>query len=142
MYHVILIAIAFTMTLGIWNLVHSSPRSVVLLLPPGVAFVAGASLLVFGAFFGFAAAVLVQNGPAMLAFLLKAQVGFYFLIVRLRDDEDMVRRGFMMLAAMLLTIIAIYYVQNAYAAAILMVCLLGTGYYVLSTSPRYPDRGR
>jgi hypothetical protein len=142
MYHVILVAIAFTMTLGVWNLVHSSPRSIVLLLPAQVAFIAGASLLIFGAFFGLAAAVLVQNGPAMLAFLLKAQVGFYFLIVRLRDDEDIVRRSFLMLAAMILTIIAIYYVQDPYATALLMVGLLGTGYFVFSGGARFLDRGR
>lgn len=140
MYHVILVAIAATMTLGFWNLVHYSPRSLMLLLPPVAAFVAGALLLVFGIFFAFAAAVLVQNGGAMLAFMFKAHIGLYLLLVRERDDEDTVRRAFMMMGVLLLTLIAIFYVQDSYATAILMVCLLGTGYYVLTRSPRYLDR--
>lgn len=136
MYHVILIAIAATMTLGVWNLVHYSPRSIVLLLPPMAAFAVGTFLLVFGIFFAFAAAVLVQNGGAMLAFMLKAHIGLYFLLVRSRDDEDTVRRAFMMMGALLLTLIAIFYVQDPIATAVLMICLLGTGYYVLTNSPR------
>jgi hypothetical protein len=45
-----------------------------------------------------------------------------------------------MMGALLLTLIAIFYVQNTYATALLMICLLATGYHVLSTSPRYPHR--
>jgi hypothetical protein len=142
MYHVILIAITATMTLGIWNLVHSSPRSILLLLPAQVAFVAGGALLIFGIFFAFAAAVLVQNGNAMLAFFLEAHIGLYFLLVRYSDDEDTIRRGFLMMGALLLTLIAIFYVQDPYATALLMICLLAAGYHVLTGSTRYLDRGR
>jgi hypothetical protein len=141
-YHIILIAITATMTLGVWNLVHSSPRSIALLLPPQVAFAAGGFLLTFGSFFAFAAAVLVQNGGAMLAFLLQAHVGLYFLLARFREDEDTIRRAFLMMGAMLLTIIAIFYVQNTYAAALLMIGLLAAGYHVLTGSPRYPRSER
>ncbi len=137
MYHIILLAIAGTMLLGVWNLVHSAPRSIVMLLPPQVAFIAGAALLVFGVFFGFAAAVLVQNGGAMLAFLFKAHIGLFFLLVPYRDDETIVRRAFLMMGAMVLTIMGIFYAQDPYASGILMVCLLGTGYYVLTSNSRF-----
>jgi len=142
LYHIILIAIAATMMLGVWNLVHASPRTIIMLLPAQVAFAAGGFLLIFGAFFAFAAAVLVQNGGAMLAFLLQAHVGLYLLLAHSREDEDTIRRAFLMMAGMLLTIVAIYYVQNTYATALLMICLLATGYYVLAGSPRYPRRER
>ena len=142
MYHIILIAITATMTLGVWNLVHSSPRTIVMLLPPQVAFAAGGFLLVFGTFFGFAAAVLVQNGGAMLAFLLQAHIGLYFLLAHFREDEDTIRRAFLMMGAMLLTVIAIFYVQNTYATALLMIGLLAAGYHVLTGSPRYPRSER
>lgn len=142
MYHIILLALAATMTLGVWNLVHHSPRSIVMLLPPMAAFLAGGALLIFGVFFAFAAAVLVQNGGAMLWFMFKAHIGLYFLLVRFRDDEDTVRRAFMMMGALFLTLIAIFYVQDPFATALLMICLLGTGYYVLTNGTRFLDRGR
>ena len=140
MYHIILIAITATMTLATWNLVHSSPRSTLLLLPPQVAFIAGAMLLVFGIFFGFAAAVLIQNGEAMLAFFFKAHIGLYLLLLHLRDDEATVRRAFLLMVSMLATIVGIYYVQDAYATAILLVGLIATGYYVLTGNSRFLDR--
>ena len=142
MYHVVLIAITATMTLGVWNMVHSSPRSIIMLLPVQVAFAAGAFLLTFGVFFAFAAAVLVQNGAAMLAFMLKAHIGLYFLLAHYREDEDTIRRAFLMMGALLATVIAIFYLQNAYATALLMICLLATGYHVLTGSPRYPRSER
>jgi hypothetical protein len=130
------------MTLGVWNLVHASPRTIIMLLPTQVAFAAGGFLLIFGTFFAFAAAVLVQNGGAMLAFILQAHVGLYLLLAHSREDEDTIRRAFLMMGAMLLTIVAVYYVQNTYAAALLMVCLLATGYHVLTSSPAYAKRER
>lgn len=142
MYHIILIAIIATMTLGVWNLVHSAPRAITMLLPPTVALVGGASLLIFGAFFAFAAAVLVQSGEGMAGFLLQAHVGLFFMLLAFREDEDTIRRSFVMFAALLATLIAIFYLQNAYATALLMLCLLATGYFVLTAGPRFLDRER
>jgi FtsH-binding integral membrane protein len=142
MYHVVLIALIATIMLAVWNLVHSSPRAILLMLPPQGAFVAGAALLVFGAFLAFAAAVLVQNGGAMVAFLLKAHIGLWLLLLHRRDDEDTIRRAFIMMGAMIVTLLGIYYVQDPYGAAVLMILLLGAGYYVLTANLRFLDRER
>jgi hypothetical protein len=142
MYHVILVALIATLLLAAWNLVHSSPRAVLILLPAQAAFVAGAALLIFGAFFAFAAAVMVQHGPAMVAFLVKAHVGLWLMLAHRRDDQETVRRAFVMMGALLVTLVAIFYVQDPYAAALLMVMLLGAGYYVLTGNLRFLDRER
>ncbi len=142
MYHIILLALAATMMLGVWNLVQYSPRSLSLLLPPQIAFWAGAALLIFGIFFAFAAAVLVQNGAAMLAFLVKAYVGLFFLLVPLREDQAIVRRAFAMMGAMVLTLFGIFYAHDPYVAGVLMACLLGVGYYVMNSTSGFlnPER--
>jgi hypothetical protein len=133
MYHIILIALAATMMLGVWNLVQYSPRALVLLLPGQLAFYAGAALLIFGVFFAFAAAVLVQNGEAMLAFLFKAHVGLFFMLVPFSDDQAIVRRAFAMMATIVLTLLGIFFFQNPFATGILMSCMLGAGYYVMKS---------
>ena len=142
MYHVILIALIATIMLAAWNLVHSSPRAISMLLPSQAAFIAGAALLVFGAFLAFAAAVLVQNGGAMVGFLVQAHLGLWLLLVHRRDDEDTIRRAFVMMGMLIITLLGIYYVQDPYGAALLMLLLLGVGYYVLTGNLRFLDRER
>ena len=46
------------------------------------------------------------------------------------------------MSGIVLTLIAIFYVQDPFATALLMICLLGTGYYVLTNGTRFLDRGR
>jgi hypothetical protein len=128
--------------LATWNLVHSSPRAITFLLPEKGAFVAGAAILVLGAFLAFAAAVLVQNGGAMIAFLLKAHVGLWLLLLHRRDDSETIQRAFLMMGAMVITLLGIYYVQDRYGALLMMVLLLGAGYYVLTGNLRFLNRGR
>jgi hypothetical protein len=142
MYHVILIALLVTITLAVWNLVHSSPRALLLMLPAQGAFVAGAALLILGVFLAFAAAVLVQNGGAMVAFLIKAHVGLWLLLIHRREDEDTIRRAFVMMGALIVTLLGIYYVQDPFGAALLMLLLLAAGYYVLTGNLRFLNRGR
>jgi hypothetical protein len=142
MYHVVLIGLLAALLLASWNLVHASPRAIVLLLPEKGAFVAGAALLILGVFLAFAAAVLVQNGGAMVAFLLKAHLGLWLLLLHRRDDGDTIRRSFLMMGALIVTLLGIYYVQDRYGALLLMVLLLGAGYYVLTGNLRFLNRGR
>lgn len=142
MYHVILVALIGTVMLAAWNLVHVAPRAIVFFLPQRATFIAGAAILTFGIFFAFAAAVLVQNGGAMVAFMIKAHIGLWLMLVHLREDQEVVRRAFMMMGAMLLTILGIFYLQDPIGMAILMLLLLGAGYYVLTGNLRFLDRER
>lgn len=140
MYFIILIAMAGTLLLAVWNLVYASPRSLILLVPQQLAFIAGAALLIYGIFFAFAAAVLVQNDAAMLFFLLKGHVGFYFTVVHHREDEGTVRRAFIMMGAMVATIIGIFVTHDLFAALLLMLVLLAAGYYVLTSNAPFLGR--
>lgn len=142
MYHVILISLIATILLATWNLVHLGPRAIMMLLPAQAAFVAGAMLLVFGAFFAFAAAMMVQNGGAMVAFMVQAHLGLWLLLIHWRDNEEIIRRAFVMMGALLLTIVACFYVQDPYGAAVLMFILLGVGYFFLTNKFRFLDRER
>ena len=142
MYHVILIAMVLTLSLGIWNLVHAAPRSVSLFVTPFVAYAAGGFFLCFGIFFAYLSAYPLQNGPAMLAFFVKAYVGVWFLLMQFRGDERTVRQVFMMVGTLMLTIVAIYYVQDPRAVALLTLMMVAFGYWLTTTYMRFLDGGR
>jgi len=142
MYHVILIALVVTLSLGIWNLVHAAPRSISLFLTPFVAYTAGGFFLCFGIFFAYLSAYPLQNGPAMLAFFLKAYVGVWFLLSQFRGDERIVRQVFMMVGMLMLTIVAIYYVQDPRAVALLTLLMVASGYWLTTKYMRFLDGGR
>jgi hypothetical protein len=140
-YHVILIAIIATLFLAVWNLVHATPRSVQLLISPGLSLWAGSAMLVVSMFFAFAAAVLVQSGPGMIGFMLQGHIGFWVLSIYLREDEDALRRAFLMLAALLVVIVGAFYIQDPYGIALLSLVLLG-GFLVLNHEERFLNSGR
>jgi hypothetical protein len=142
MYHIILIAMVLTLSLGIWNLVHAAPRSVSLFVTPFVAYAAGGFFLCFGIFFAYLSAYPLQNGPAMLAFFVKAYVGVWFLLMQFRGDERTVRQVFMMVGTLMLTIVAIYYVQDHRAVALLTLMMVAFGYWLTTTYMRFLDGGR
>ena len=142
MYHVILIALVLTLSLGIWNLVHAAPRSISLILTPFVAYTAGGFFLCFGIFFAYLSAYPLQNGPAMLAFFLKAYVGVWFLLSQFRGDERIVRQVFTMVGMLMLTIVAIYYVQDTRAVALLTLLMVASGYWLTTKYMRFLDGGR
>ena len=142
MYHVILIALVVTLSLGIWNLVHAAPRSISLFLTPFVAYTAGGFFLCFGIFFAYISAYPLQNGPAMLAFFVKAYVGVWFLLSQFRGDERTVRQVFMMVGTLMLTIVAIYYVQDPRAVAFLTLLMVASGFWLTTKYMRFLDGGR
>lgn len=142
MYHIILIAVVVTLSLGIWNLVQASPRSIGMLLSPFVAFTVGGFFLCFGIFFAYISAYPLQNGPAMIAFFVKAYVGMWLLLSQFRGDERTERQVFMMVGTLMLTIVAIYYVQDPRAVAFLTLIMVASGYWLTARYMRFLDGGR
>jgi hypothetical protein len=142
MYHIILIAVVFTLSLGIWNLVHAAPRSLSLIVTPFIAYTAGGFFLCFGIFFAYLSAYPLQNGPAMIAFFVKAYVGVWLLLSQFRGDERTVRQVFMMVGMLMLTIVAIYYVQDHRAVAFLSLLMVASGYWLTTKYMRFLDGGR
>ncbi len=142
MYHVILIAVVFTLSLGIWNLVHASPRSIGMFLSPFVAFVAGSFFLCFGIFFAFISAYPLQNAGDMIAFFIQAYVGVWLLLAHRNGDERTIRQTFMMVGTMMMTIVAIFYVQDHRAIALLSLLMIASGYWLTVNYMRSLDGGR
>ena len=125
MYHVILITVVVTLSLGIWNLVHASPRSIGMFLSPFVAFTVGAFFLCFGIFFAFISAYPLQDAASMIAFFIQAYVGVWLLLAHRHGDERTIRQTFMMVGLLMMTIVAIYYVQDPRAVALLSLVMIG-----------------
>ena len=142
MYHVILIAVVVTMSLGIWNLVQAAPRSVAMLLSPGIAFGVGGFFLCFGIFFAYLSAYPLQDATSMIAFFLQAYIGVWFLLAHVKGDERAIRQMFVMVGTLMLTIIAIFYVQDPRAVAFLTLLMIVSGYWLTVKYLRFLDTGR
>jgi hypothetical protein len=142
MYHIVLLAVVLTLSLGIWNLVQASPRSIGLFLSPFVAFTVGAFFLCFGIFFAYLSAYPMQNAGGMIGFFIQAYVGVWLLLAHLKGDERTVRQTFMMVGTLMLTIVAIYYVQDHRAVALLTLLMIATGYWLTVKHMRFLDGGR
>ncbi len=142
MYHIIFFAVLLTLSLGVWNMVHASPRSIAMILSPGVATFCGTFFLCFGIFFAYISAYPLQNGPAMIAFFLKAYVGVWFLLAHVKSDERTVRQMFMMVGTLMLTIVGIYYFQDRMATAFLTLVMIACGYWMTVKYMRFLDTGR
>jgi hypothetical protein len=139
MYHVILIAIMFTIMLAMWTLVHASPRSLAMFLPREFTFFAGTFFLLFGIFFAYLSAYPLQNAPGMLSFIIKAHVGLWLLLAHIKGDEEIVRRGFLMMGTLLLILLGIYYAQNPLVIALITLFGVTAGYWITAVNPRFVD---
>ena len=142
MYHIVLIAIILTLSLAMWNLVHTMPRSVALLVPPRVAYFVGVFFLMFGIFFAFVSAYGLHDAGGMIAFFIQAYVGIWFLTIRLHGDEDAIRQMFMMMGVILLTIVAAYYVTDPKLVAMISLIMVTSCFWLTARFLRSIDRGR
>jgi hypothetical protein len=142
MYHLILFAIIFALSLAMWNLVHTMPRSLALLVPSRVAYFVGIFFLVFGIFFAFFSAYGLHDAGAMIAFFIQAYVGLWFLTIILHGDEDAIRQMFMMMGVILLTIVAAYYFTDPKVVAMISLVMVTSCFWLTTHFLRTIDRGR
>jgi hypothetical protein len=142
MYHIVLIALIFALSLGIWNLVHAAPMSVAYFLPRRLTFYVGAFLFLFGIFFAFLSAYPLQNAPGMIGCFVQAYIGLWLLLAHHRGDEQTIRQVFLMVGTLLLTIVAIYYVQDPRGIALLSLIMVASGYWLTVKYLRFLDGPR
>ena len=148
MYHVVLVALVGAFMLGAWNLVHSAPRVLSLFLPRGFATVMGAVLLIIGIFCAFFAAYAMRSPEAMLGCFVQAYIGLWLMLAttsNLRgsyEDEQMLRRLFLMLGLITVVVVSALYVQDTRVIALLNLLMLGSGVALTNHYLRYLDRGR
>jgi len=147
-FHVVLVLLLAVLLWLVWQLVHSSPRSLSLLLPPQLTAVLGATLLVIGLFAAYLSAYVLQDGGAMLSSLFKAFLGLWWLLaassgLRGSDrDEEMLRRVFFMMIMLTVTLLGVLYVGDRRGVAMLSLVLITGGFWVTTSYMRYLDRGR
>ena len=142
MYHVILFAIIFALSLAMWNLVHTMPRSVALIVPPRVAYFVGVFFLIFGIFFAFISAYALRDAGAMIAFFIQAFVGLWFLTIRVYGDEDAIRQMFSLMGVTLLAIVGVYYFKDPKIVAMILLVMVTSCFWLTTRFLRTIDRGR
>jgi len=148
MFHLILIALIGALTLGCWNLVHSQPRVLSMLMPRGVTIGFGVFLLVTGMFAAFASAYALKDANAMLSGLVQAYVGVWLVLAPssgLRGswaDRMLMRRFFTMLILMVGVIVATYYFGSPQAVGIMSLLLIAAGIGLSSNLLRVLGRDR
>lgn len=142
MYHVVLFAIIFTLSLAMWNLVHAMPRSVQLIVPSRVAYIVGVFFMIFGMFFAFISAYAMRDAGAMIAFFIQAYVGLWFLTIRLYGDEDAIRQMFIMMGVILLTVVGVYYFKDPKIVAMISLIMVTSCFWLTTHFLRSIDRGR
>ena len=148
MYHVVLVLLVVVLLALIWQLVHSAPSVLALLLPRFLTWTLGITLLVMGVFLAFAAAVVLHSGNSMLRSLLFGYVGIWWILATSasmrgsEDDKQMLRRVFLMLGLLAATLIVMLSVGDPRGIATLELLLVTSGFWVTANYLRFLDRGR
>ena len=148
MYHVVLILLLLCLTGMVWTLVQSSPRILSMVLPKRLTFAVGTGLLVLGVFSAFASAFVLQDPGAMLGSFVQTYAGLWFMLAISSgargsyDDEQMLKRLFLMMILMLGSIVGTLYVGEARGVAVLHLMLITGGFWITANYLRYLDRGR
>ncbi len=148
MFHLVELAILFTLGLGWWCLVHYAPRSLSLIMPRRFAAIVGGFLFVIGVFAAFAAAWVQKSPDNVLGSFVTAQVGLWFMLAPSAaergsyEDREVMRRVALMLALASLVIIGALYLRDARHMAVLNLVLITSGFWVTTNYLRRRDGRR
>jgi hypothetical protein len=145
--YLIVIGLVFAFTLVVWNLLHIAPRRVAMLLPERVCLIMGSILLPFGIFSAFIAAFRQQNAEGMIASIVVAYVGLWFMLIKPAASgsyelEQMIRRLFTMMALLMAALIATLHLGESRFVALINLVLVTGGFLYARDYLRYLDRGR
>ncbi|HEX5368941.1 MAG TPA: hypothetical protein VFY10_05950 [Dehalococcoidia bacterium] len=142
MYHVILFAIIFTLSLAMWDLVHTMPRTVAMIVPAKVAYFVGVFFLIFGIFFAFVSAYGLHDAGGMIAFFIQAYVGVWFLTIRVQGDEDAIRQMFLLMGVIIVTTLASFYFTDPKIVAMISLIMVTSCFWFTTRFLHTIDRGR
>ncbi len=147
MIYPIIAGLVFAFSLVAWNLVHFAPRSVSMFLPEKACLILGLFLFPFGVFSAFTAAYSQQNAEGMIASIVMAYVGLWFLLVKFAGSgsyemEIMVRRLFVMMGLLMAVLVGTLYLGDSKLIAVFNLALLAGGLWLTTNYLRYLDRGR
>jgi len=147
-FHVIVIILTALLTILSWFLVQSAPRVLSMVLPRTLTFAIGTLFFVLALFSAFTAAYILRDPTGMLHSFVQVFVGLWFMLATSsgmrgsHEDDQMLRRLFLMIGILMAVIIASLYVPNHQALASLNLLLVAGGFWVTTNYLRLIDRGR
>jgi hypothetical protein len=143
-----MLAIVAALTWFNWGLVHAAPRAIGMYIPPLFSRVVGGSLLLFGMFTGLFSAYALHDIAGVIQAFIQAFAGLWFLLATTvgqrgsHEDEQMLRRLFIMIGLLEATILMVAFVDDRHMLATLSLCLVTSGFWVTTNFMSYLDRGR
>jgi hypothetical protein len=130
-------------------LIHSAPRSLSFLLPARLSFAVGLFFFTLAIFAGFLAAYVLRSPSGVFSCFIQMYVGLWFMLASSAaargsyDDEQMLKRIFVMIGLLMTAIIGCMYVSpQVHAIAILQLLLVTAGFWVTTNYFQLLDRGR
>lgn len=147
-YFIVTLAVVGAITYLNWGLVHAAPRAVALWLPPRFFQVLGLSLLLLGIFTGLFSAYAFHDMSGVIKAFVQIFAGLWFLLAPTvgqrgsYEDEQMLRRIFLMLGLLEATVLMIAVLDEPRALAALSLSLITGGFWVTTNFITFLDRGR
>lgn len=138
MYHVFLIALALTVALGFWNLVHFAPRVLARIFPKTLLFVVGGGFFSIAIFSAYIASWEMREPETVIGAFVQAFVGLWFMLIASADnrgtheDEMFLRRLFAMVLLMMGVILASLYISSYQVMASLNLVLVAAGFFFVT----------
>jgi hypothetical protein len=147
-FAIILVVLAGALSVLAWHLVKSAPRVLSLVLPAGITFVIGLALFVTAVFAAFFAVYEQRNAEGMLLCFVQGYVGLWFMLSPSaaargsEQDEQLLRRLFVMMGLMMAAIIGGLYATDGRSLAVVHLALVTAGFWVTTNYLRFLDGGR
>ena len=148
MIHIIIVALLFTFALVVWNLLHFAPRSVAMFIPERICLIFGLVLMPVGAFSAVAAGYNQQNTEGLVASIVIALVGLWFLLIKPAGSgittqmEQLIRRVFVMMGLLMAVLVVMFYLGDSKLVAVANLLLLAGGFWITMNYLQDMDRGR
>ena len=148
MFHIVLIALAVTIGILGWFLAHSAPSVLSRILPSGLAFGLGTTLVLLGGFGAFLDSYYLRDPRGILGSFVIIIVGLWFMLAptaHLRGtyrDEQMLRRLFAMMAVVFAALIGSLYVRADEVMAILSLVMIIAGFWLTTNFFGQLDKNR
>lgn len=148
MVHIVILLLAVTISLFGWQLVMASPRTLSRLIPHKVSFAIGLMLLILGVWGAFSGAFGLRQPEPVLHGIVGMYSGLWFMLASTaaargsEDDMQFLRRLFLMVGMVILTIIGGLYAEDMRSMAVLNLLMITGGFWVVTNYMSLLDRGR
>jgi hypothetical protein len=145
--YLIIAALVFAFSLVAWNLVHFAPRTLSMFLPEKVTLIIGLVLFPLGIFSAFTAAFAEQDANGMIASIVMAYVGLWFLLIKFAgsgsyDMHILIKRLFVMMGLLMAVLLGTLYIGDSRFVPLFNLGLLAGGLWLTTNYLNYLDRGR